>query len=200
MVSSYSVADWYSTFCAMAGVDPTDLMPQQNGFSLPEVDSLNMWPLLSGEVTDSPRTQMMISENTFISGNYKLMTGYYKYAVHQAAVWPDSSTPTDDELADEQLDCVTNGPCLFNIFKDEGEREDIAASYPTVVSDLYGNKKKEMQNIYQPRQIGTFSCPVGFSITAEIESVLDDGTIAVHPKDLPCGCWYGIVCGVWCLC
>ncbi len=47
------IADWYSTFCALAGVDPTDESAAKA--KLPPIDSLNMWPLISGENLTSPR-------------------------------------------------------------------------------------------------------------------------------------------------
>jgi len=79
------IADWYSTICAVAGVDANDEVAAKAG--LPAVDSINMWPLLSGDAnanpdatpeaaaTTGPRTEMHISPQTLISGNYKLLTG-----------------------------------------------------------------------------------------------------------------------------
>jgi len=40
--------DWYATYCALAGVDPTDEKAAKA--NLPPIDSLNMWPYLSGQV------------------------------------------------------------------------------------------------------------------------------------------------------
>ena len=54
------IADWYSTFCALAGVDPTDESAAKA--KLPTIDSLNMWPLIT-----SPRTDIPISNFTLIS-------------------------------------------------------------------------------------------------------------------------------------
>jgi len=184
------VADWYTTFCMLAGVNPTDTMPETLGLSLPEVDGLDMWPLLSGQIKTSPRSEILISESTYISASYKLMTGYFKYAIRQDAVWPDSSTPNDDELANEILDCVTDGPCLFNIVNDPEERYNLANSYPTVVNAMYGMKSKYMSTVYRPRDgdfIGSYSCPEGYILTTDV--VEEDGSFALHSKELPCGCW-----------
>ena len=46
------LADWYATFSNLAGVDPTDELAAS--FGLPEIDSLDMWPLISGQVSTSP--------------------------------------------------------------------------------------------------------------------------------------------------
>ncbi|MCG8621614.1 MAG: sulfatase-like hydrolase/transferase, partial [Proteobacteria bacterium] len=40
------LADWYATFSNLADVDPTDELAAS--FGLPEIDSLDMWPLTSG--------------------------------------------------------------------------------------------------------------------------------------------------------
>ena len=40
------IADWYATYCALANVSSFD--PVAAAAGLPPVDSLNVWPLLSG--------------------------------------------------------------------------------------------------------------------------------------------------------
>jgi arylsulfatase I/J len=49
-----AVWDWYATFCALAGVDAHDERAQAAG--LPPIDSVDLWPLISGDNTTSPRT------------------------------------------------------------------------------------------------------------------------------------------------
>ena len=68
------VADWYATFCALAGVDPTDYRAQRAG--LPPIDSLDLSGLLLGTNASSPRTEIPIgssdvddhSGNTIVAG------------------------------------------------------------------------------------------------------------------------------------
>lgn len=48
----------YATFSALAGVDPTDEKAAAAG--LPPIDSLNLWPLISGANTTSPRTEVVL--------------------------------------------------------------------------------------------------------------------------------------------
>ena len=50
------IADWYSTFCSLAGVDPTDERAAKA--KLPPIDSLNVWPLISGQNSTSPRVNI----------------------------------------------------------------------------------------------------------------------------------------------
>jgi len=57
------VADWFATFAALAGIDdPSDPDAVQQG--LPDIDSINMWPYLTGENGDdglsSGRTELLL--------------------------------------------------------------------------------------------------------------------------------------------
>jgi len=53
--------DWYATYCALAGVDPTDEKAAKA--NLPPIDSLNMWPYLSGQVDASPRKEVALGDH-----------------------------------------------------------------------------------------------------------------------------------------
>ena len=54
--------DWLATWAALGGVtDITDYKAAAAG--LPPVDSLNMWPLISGANGTSPRTEIVIGSN-----------------------------------------------------------------------------------------------------------------------------------------
>ena len=46
-------ADWYGTFARLAGVDPTDHAAAASG--LPPIDSVDVWPLVTGANATSPR-------------------------------------------------------------------------------------------------------------------------------------------------
>lgn len=53
------IADWYATFCELAGVDPTDHVAAKYG--LPPIDSLSMVQLISSTNGTSPRQEIPIS-------------------------------------------------------------------------------------------------------------------------------------------
>jgi arylsulfatase B len=53
------LCDWYATFCGLAGVDPHDALAEKN--RLPPVDSLDLWPMLSGRNLTSPRIEILFS-------------------------------------------------------------------------------------------------------------------------------------------
>ena len=54
-------ADVYATFCALAGVDPTDARAAAAG--LPPIDGLNQWPFLSGAAPTSPRVEVPVGSD-----------------------------------------------------------------------------------------------------------------------------------------
>ena len=63
------LADWYATFCALAGVDPTDARAAAAG--LPPIDSLDMSAVLLGTNATSPRQEIVIgsSDDSDHAGN-----------------------------------------------------------------------------------------------------------------------------------
>lgn len=69
------IADWYATFCHLAGVDPKD--DAETAVDLPGVDSINQWPVISGETKKNQRTWIQSSPVTLIDhgGKWKIMTG-----------------------------------------------------------------------------------------------------------------------------
>ena len=50
------IADWYTTFCKRAGVDPSDSGPGKF-----PVDGLDVWPILTGENSSTPHHQLVDS-------------------------------------------------------------------------------------------------------------------------------------------
>ena len=104
------ICDWYVTFSEMLGVDASDKEAIAQG--LPDVDGINMWPLISGEVEESPRSELVMNKNTLIVGDYKLIKGpSTKYAIWQSAVFPNSSTPSQQELAESFVFVSLCDPC-----------------------------------------------------------------------------------------
>ena len=47
------ICDWYATFSSLAGVDPNDAAAAAGG--VPASDGLNMWPVIAGINSTSPR-------------------------------------------------------------------------------------------------------------------------------------------------
>lgn len=57
--SYVSICDWYATFATLAGVSVVDEPAQRAG--LPPVDSLDLWPMLSGRNLTSPRKEILFT-------------------------------------------------------------------------------------------------------------------------------------------
>ena len=114
------IADWFTTFCGLAGVPADDPVAEKAG--LPAVDGLDMWPLISGAAPTSPRPYILLGAsddsdkagNTIITGvlradGYKLLVGKIANAFWTGPIFPNASGwPTNS------IDCGTEG-CLFNV-------------------------------------------------------------------------------------
>merc|ERR1719334_452752 len=176
-------ADWYTTFCSIVGVDATDTSAKAAG--LPPVDGLDMWPLISGEVTESPRNEILVSDTTIIIGDYKLMTGKFKFAIWQAPVWPLGTTPSQDILETTVLDCVGSrgdNPCLFNIREDESEYVNIAKLHPDIVKGMQDRFNQLKETFLVSPDLYQDSCPENFRMVVEVGTNKEE-------KEFPCGCW-----------
>ena len=120
------IADWYATFSYMAGVDVHDARASFAG--LPEVDSLNMWPWLMGEEEESPRTGFVISDYAIMEGDFKYVQGRLLYATWGEPVWPNSDTPSQEEMRNDVSDCSFFG-CLFNVCYARRESMGVASCH-----------------------------------------------------------------------
>eukprot|EP00035_Acanthoeca_spectabilis_P030436 m.9413 g.9413 ORF g.9413 m.9413 type:complete len:541 (-) comp4173_c0_seq2:103-1725(-) len=129
------VTDLYATFCALAGVSPED-----SNRGVPNVDSVDIWPLVTGANTTSPRMELPLSigppgddgcsdatgpssagrSGALIVGRYKLIVGTTCPA-HWAG--PDSPNGT----AESPFMHKCGDGCLFDLLADPGEHKDLAA-------------------------------------------------------------------------
>ena len=162
------ISDWYTTFCAIAGVDPTDAVAQAAG--LPAIDGLNMWPLLSGTNTTSPRPYIILGSsdnsdkegNTIVTGviradGYKLLLGKLSSAWWTSDTYPNSSGyPTGNE------NCGTG--CLFNVFDDPSEYNEISSKNPQIVKELQSLIDHATKTVFNPSRgsADDAACTVAF--------------------------------------
>ena len=179
------IEDWYSTFCFLAGVDPTDHKSPAAG--IPPVDSHNMWPLLSGQTTTSPRSEVYlgaavplpglrggptIAQAIIDSDGYKLIAGNIIDGIWQGPFFPNQSSTTDWDESTDYVDCGGANPvypypgaCLFNVFSDPTEHEDIAAKNPAKVAQLTTRLKQLTETAFSPLRGGTTNVPCETSST-----------------------------------
>ena len=140
------LADWYATFCAIAGVDPTDERAAKA--KLPPIDSMNMWPLISGENTTSPRQDIPVSYDTLISGDYKILTGMMDQAGWTGPEYPNTTNP--DGGINATVNCGTG--CLFNITKDPEERVNIAEMETAILKEMQQRLAKYQATYFNPNR------------------------------------------------
>eukprot|EP00117_Sycon_ciliatum_P046566 scpid77511/ scgid33333/ Arylsulfatase B; N-acetylgalactosamine-4-sulfatase len=127
------VADWYPTFCKLGGVNPEDSGPGKY-----PVDGLDVWPIISGQTTQTPHESIVLGFNFSHTDSGALIMGDYKLIVA-----PQS--PTCDGLMYSPLDYpCSNGTvaancdpnCLYNIVADPRETKDLAKSEPEIYERL----------------------------------------------------------------
>lgn len=141
------ISDWYATFASLAGVDPTDDAWFEG--EVRPVDSVNVWPLLTGENATQPRPWMPTSEYGIIWGDYKLLTlggqsNYYdkdsNHIMPYNLTCLSSSQPPEPKGTDSPVSgcvvCNSTNPCLFDIINDPNETTSIAADKPDIVARL----------------------------------------------------------------
>ena len=135
------ITDWYATFCALAGVDPIDETAAKA--NLPPIDSMNMWPLISGANTTSPRADIPASYYTLISGDYKIITGLLNFSIYTGPHSPN--TTISKKVLHTQYNC--DDGCLFNIKQDPDEYINLASKMPDVL-EMMQKKLKDYQKTY----------------------------------------------------
>ena len=140
------IADWYSTFSSLAGVDPTD--DRAAKANLPPIDSLNVWPLISGQNSTSPRVDIPLTQNTLISGQYKILTGNVDLAGWTGPVYPNTTKPSGISAIEH---CGDSG-CLYNIIDDPEEYTNLAdiVKMPDVLKEMQAKLAKYQATHFAP--------------------------------------------------
>eukprot|EP00043_Microstomoeca_roanoka_P012658 m.122869 g.122869 ORF g.122869 m.122869 type:complete len:533 (-) comp15556_c0_seq3:598-2196(-) len=130
------ICDWYATFCNITGVDSSD--PR----GIAPLDSINMWPYLSGAVQTSPRNFIVHDHLMFSTPTQgAIRQGKWKLIVQDEvpfADWfgpfaPNASHPTQKPV---YASCPRSSPCLYDIEADMTEHHNLAASNPSVVQSM----------------------------------------------------------------
>ena len=140
------VADWYATFCALAGIDPTDERAAKA--KLPPIDSLNMWPLISGQNSTSPRMDIPATIDTLISGEFKILTGTVNQAGWTGPHYPNTTNPAGGIKTVEKC----GDGCLFNIMNDPEERVNLAGTMPEKLKEMQDKLAKYQATYFNPNR------------------------------------------------
>ena len=107
---------WYATLSMLVGVDPSDVY---NGH---EVDSINVWPMITGANLTNPREYLPVTEQSLI------WKGQYKYFFSSDSPfgfdgWSDKNNTMIPVKPGVARRCQN---CLFDILKDPTETKDIS--------------------------------------------------------------------------
>lgn len=158
--------DWYATFAGLAGVDSTDHRAAAAG--LPPVDSVDVWPLISGQTATSPRSQVEIGSNiggdssrrsgaTAVGGlivpPHKIVLGYGPNSSLSQSYWPGPVSPNGTAPPTDQLQSCGRTPqtgCLFDVYADPGEHHNLAASMPGLYKSLLAKVEEVEKTVYSP--------------------------------------------------
>ena len=141
------IADWYPTFCKMAGVDPDD-----SGSGKFPVDGLDVWPIITAQTTQTSHPEIVLGYNytgkgAIIVGDYKLIYGAQGESCDNL-MWSPLDYPCSNGLIGPNCDPY----CLYNIVKDPEERNDLSKSEPDMLKKLldrynsYSKEPRDMQD------------------------------------------------------
>lgn len=131
------VADWYLTFASLAGADP---FSDREGAPAP-LDSLDLWPWLSGQADKSPRTEvvydhrLMDKKDFNYSARGALRVGDWKIVVGaqpQASWYGEFSPNQTDPKPSLRYSACGQTPCLYNLAVDKTEHHDVFTENPSV--------------------------------------------------------------------
>jgi len=166
--------DWYTTFCAIAKVDPRDGPGEASG--LPPVDGLDVGPYILGYSPTSPRTELWsghaMGGDSFSVGaasvqgftdtvsGFELLVGVVANDCTTGPAYPNASSsslpcgPRDCGFPDAPAPSGARG-CLFNLVADPTQSQDVALDNPGVVQDLYRRLKAVNDTAFNPDRGGS---------------------------------------------
>jgi arylsulfatase I/J len=157
-----AIEDWYTTFCSLAGVDPSDKSGVAAG--LPDYDGYDLWPYFSGANATGPRSEIWLgsgkpgdsdnSANPMVqsyirSDGWKIIYGSVIEDAWTGPFYPNASTNWCDTCP---YDCGTiDAPtCLFNVFKDPTEHNNAYKANPDIVTKMAARLKELEKGIFAP--------------------------------------------------
>ena len=124
------IADWYATFCEIGGCDGAS-DASAAAADLPAIDSLSMWPLISGQNNTSPRVEIAVvvnaekrNQSVLIVGDWKLLTGVQLLSYWQGPEFPNASNY--GKITDPKNMQLCTPACLYNIRSDPTEQKNVA--------------------------------------------------------------------------
>jgi len=154
--------DWYATWAALAGVDPTDM--RAAAASLPPIDSHNLWPLISGQTENSPRQELAIGDlgtpnlegvaetlvGGIIQGRYKVLIGELGQAGWSGPKFPNSTSHWDPSESFQACGRTPETGCLYDIVQDPGEHVSLAKQKPELFKRMLASIAEMQKGVFSP--------------------------------------------------
>eukprot|EP01083_Nonionella_stella_P026630 73347_1 len=163
------IADWYSTFAYLIGFDPTDDRAAKAG--LPPIDSLNMWPLISGQNKTSPRTEIPVDEHVLIRHNYKyIFNTSVGYAGWGGPYFPNASS-VGHPIQGIMFNCSTG--CLFDVENDMTEHHNIINQNEQIGQQMHGRLIELKRGYYTNNEPGKPNCPNNITVSCQCWTALN---------------------------
>ena len=147
------IADWYTTFCKLAGVDPDD-----SGTGKFPVDGTDVWPIITGENEKTLHDGIVLGFNFSYNNNIRpnqgaVIVGDYKLIVGPQKINCDSNmwSPLDFPCSQGPISDTDCSPyCLFNIVNDPLEKNNIANEVSDKLHELltfYDKQSKDPRDM-----------------------------------------------------
>lgn len=148
--------DWYATYAALAGVDPTD--HKAAAANLPPIDSHNLWPLLSGKSKSSPRTELAIGDfhkqtslvGGIISGGYKVIVGTNAQAGWAGPMFPNTTSHWNPSKSFQTCGNTSATGCMYDILNDPGEHANVAQRKPKIFKEMLARIAEIQKGAFSP--------------------------------------------------
>jgi arylsulfatase A-like enzyme len=151
------LVDWYSTISSLAGLDPNDTKGPT------PVDGLNMWPWITGQIEESPRSHIVFDHYLYNGppawgairvDNYKLLVGPQNYSSWYGGPENNYFTPnySDPNPDIDIFECDYDKPCLYDIREDPTEHIDISSSRPDILSSMMDYWRSLYNEYHPPRR------------------------------------------------
>jgi arylsulfatase B len=153
-----AIDDVYPTFCALAGVDPTDA--RAAAASLPPVSGHNLWPLISGANATSPRREVYLGDtdtgmqtgNTRLQGLINASSGM-KVLVGELwwSSWPPPQSPNGNNT-NYNVSVHCSPACLYDVLSDPNEHKNLAGQQPGVLAALLQRMAEVEKTLFNPNR------------------------------------------------
>jgi len=152
-----SIEDFFTTITGLAGVSSFDSRGAAAG--LPPVSGVDLWPLISGKNSTSPRREVVLatssSGNQFTgdtliqayinaSSGLKIIAGALGWDAVTGPQYPNSS----GSWPNVPKNC--SPACLFNVVKDPSESFDLALSDPGAVQTMLAHMVELQRSVFSP--------------------------------------------------